>query len=359
MKKRKFGLLITSVLAAGAVLAACGEGEETDSNGGSNGGSKGGTDFTVAMVTDVGGVDDKSFNQSAWEGIQKFGADNNLTEGEGYAYLASKNDGDYKSNLDSLIRRDFDLVFGIGFLMADAMAEAAADNPEDKFALVDDDVAKAENIANVMFKEQEGSFLAGVAAAKMSKTGKIGFVGGMDIPVIHRFHAGFVAGAKAANPDIEIQINYVDAFDKADLGKIAANSMYSSGVDIIFHAAGASGNGVFAEAKERKAKDANADVWVIGVDRDQYAEGQVDANTNVTMTSMIKRVNQAVIDISNRTKDGDFPGGKVTWYGLAEDGVALADSRGVITDDVMKEVDSYKEKIISGEIKISTEKPAN
>ena len=210
-----------------------------------------------------------------------------------------------------------------------------------------------------MFKEQEGSFLAGVAAAKMSKTGKIGFVGGMDIPVIHRFHAGFVAGAKAANPDIKIEDNYVGAFDKADLGKIAANSMYSSGVDIIFHAAGASGNGVFAEAKERKAKDADANVWVIGVDRDQYAEGQVDANTNVTMTSMIKRVNQAVIDVSKRTKDGDFPGGEITWYGLAEDGVALADDRGVITEDIMKEVESYKEKIISGEIKVSTEKPAN
>ena len=359
MKKRKFGLLITSVLAAGAVLAACGEGEEANDNGSSNGGSNGGDDFTVAMVTDVGGVDDKSFNQSAWEGIQKFGADNNLSEGEGYAYLASKTDADYKSNLDSLIRRDFDLVFGIGFLMADAIAEAAADNPDDKFAIVDDDVAQAENIANVMFKEQEGSFLAGVAAAKMSKTGKIGFVGGMDIPVIHRFHAGFVAGAKAANPDIEIEVNYVGAFDKADLGKIAANSMYSSGVDIIFHAAGASGNGVFAEAKERKAKDANADVWVIGVDRDQYAEGQVDANTNVTLTSMVKRVDQAVIDVSNRTKDGDFPGGEVTWYGLAEDGVGLADDRGVISEDVMKEVETYKEQIISGEIKVSTEKPAN
>ena len=353
MKKRKFGLLITSVLAAGAVLAACGEDDDKKSGSGDNK-----NDFSVAMVTDTGGVDDKSFNQSAWEGIQKFGKDNKLSEGEGYTYLVSKTDADYKSNLDSLIRRDFDLVFGIGFLMADAIAEAAEENPDKHFAIVDDEEAKADNIANVMFKEQEGAFLAGVAAAKMSKTGKIGFVGGMDIPVIHRFHAGFVAGAKAANPNIEIKVNYVGDFGKADLGKIAANQMYSSGIDIIFHAAGASGNGVFAEAKERKAKDANADVWVIGVDRDQYDEGQVDAKTNVTMTSMIKRVDQAVIDVSKRTKDGDFPGGEVLRYGLSEDGVGLADSRGVITEEVMKEVNEYKEKIISGEIKVSTEKPA-
>ena len=350
MKKRKFGLLITSVLAAGAVLAACGEDDKKTTGGGS--------DFKVAMVTDTGGVDDKSFNQSAWEGISKFGKDNKLSEGEGYKYLTSKTDADYKSNLDSLIRSDFDLVFGIGFLMSDAIAEAAADNTDQHFAIVDDEDAKADNIANVMFKEQEGAFLAGVAAAKMSKSGKIGFVGGMDIPVIHRFHAGYVAGAKAANPNIEILVNYVGDFGKADLGKIAANQMYSAGADIIFHAAGASGNGVFAEAKERKTKDAKANVWVIGVDRDQYAEGQVDAKTNVTMTSMIKRVNQAVIDVSKRTKDGDFPGGEVLRYGLAEDGVALADSRKVITEDVLKEVESYKKKIISGEIKISTDKPA-
>jgi basic membrane protein A and related proteins len=354
MKKRKFGLLITSVLATGAVLAACGDDEKESSSTGN-----GGDDFKVGMVTDTGGVDDKSFNQSAWEGIQEFGKDNSLTEGEGYTYLASKSDADYKSNLDSLIRRDFDLVFGIGFLMADAIGEAAEENPDDQFAIVDDEAVQKDNLVNIMFKEQEGAYLAGVAAAKMSKSGKIGFVGGMDIPVIHRFHAGFVAGATAANPDIEIMVNYVGDFSKADLGKIAANTMYSSGADIIFHAAGASGNGVFAEAIERKSKDANADVWVIGVDRDQYAEGQVDSSTNVTLTSMIKRVDAAVIDVAKRTKDGKFPGGEIIRYGLAEEGVGLADSRGVISDDILKEIKEYQEKIISGEIKVSADKPAN
>ena len=365
MKKRKFGLLISSVVATGAILAACGTDEEkTDSKDTSNNdtGSETNTgsgegDFSIAMVTDVGGVDDKSFNQSAWEGVQQFGADNGLTKGNGgFDYLQSNSDADYNTNLNNLLRRDFDLVFGVGFMMGDAIEEMANDNPEAKLALIDGEVA-AENVASILFKEQEGAFLAGVVAATMSESGKIGFVGGTDIPVINRFHAGFVEGAKAVNPDIEIQVNYTGVFDDASKGKIAANSMYSSGVDIIFHAAGGTGNGVFSEAKERKAKDKNANVWVIGVDADQYAEGQVDSSTNITLTSMLKGVNNAVVDVAKQAKEGNFPGGETIVYGLAEDGVGLADSRGAIPQDVMDKVEEYKEKIASGEITVSEEKP--
>jgi basic membrane protein A and related proteins len=347
MKKRKFGLLITSVVAAGAVLAACGE----DDNSGSGG------DFSVAMVTDVGGVDDKSFNQSAWEGIKKFGEENGLSKGNGgYDYLQSESDADYNQNLNNLIRRDFDLVFGVGFMMGDAIGEIAAENPNAMLALIDSEV-DAPNVANILFKEQEGAFLAGVAAASMSKTGKIGFVGGVDIPVINRFHAGYKAGAEAVNPKIEIMVDYTGAFDKPDLGKASANLMYSSGVDIIFHAAGGTGNGVFSEAKERKAKDKNANVWVIGVDADQYAEGEVDANTNITLTSMLKGVSTAVIDISNKAKDGEFPGGTTTVYGLKENGVGLADSRGAISKDVLKTIEDYSKQIADGKIKVPEAKP--
>ena len=358
MKKRKFGLLITSVLAAGAILAACGEDDDTNNNGGSaNEGTNNEDTFTIAMVTDVGGIDDKSFNQSAWEGIQKFGKDNGLKKGNGgYDYLQSESDADYNQNLNNLIRRDFDLVFGVGFMMGDAIGEIANENPDAMLALIDSEV-DAPNVANILFKEQEGAFLAGVVAASMTKTGKIGFVGGVDIPVINRFHAGYVEGAKAVNPDIEIMVDYTGAFDKPDLGKASANLMYTSGADIIFHAAGGTGNGVFSEAKERKAKDANANVWVIGVDADQYAEGQVDANTNITLTSMLKGVGAAVIDVSNKAKKGEFPGGTTTVYGLAEDGVGLADSRGAIPEDVLKLVDEYSKKIADGEIKVSETKP--
>ncbi|MFJ5791263.1 BMP family protein [Lysinibacillus sp. NPDC093197] len=351
MKKRKFGLVLSSVLAASAILGACGaKDEEKPAKDNASGDKNTEETFSVAMVTDVGGVDDKSFNQSAWEGVQAYGKEHNLSKGTGgFDYLQSASDADYETNLNSLIRRDFNLVFGIGFMMADAVEAIATDNPDNHFALIDAEV-KSDNVVNVLFKEQEGAFLAGVAAAKMSKSGKIGFVGGVDIPVINRFEAGFVEGAKAVNPDIEIQRNYTGAFDKADLGKIAANSMYSSGVDIIFHAAGATGNGVFSEAKERKAKDPDANVWVIGVDADQYDEGKVDDKTNITLTSMLKGVNEAVVDISNKAKNGEFPGGTTVVYGLAEDGVKLADSRGAIPADVQAVIDEYKEKISSGEI---------
>ncbi|MEG0384054.1 MAG: BMP family protein [Solibacillus sp.] len=357
MKKRKLGLLISSVVATGAILAACGGGEDKEKDTSNNAGSDTNTEdageaFKVAMVTDVGGVDDKSFNQSAWEGIKQYGTDNNLKEKEGYDYLQSETDADYNTNLNNLLRRDFDLVFGVGYLMGDSIGEIAADNPKAMLALIDAEV-DAPNVVSLMFKEHEGAFLAGVAAAKMSKSGKLGFVGGNNIPVINRFEAGFVEGAKAVNPDIEIQRNYTESFADAAKGKITANAMYSSGVDIIFHAAGATGNGVFSEAKERKSKDPNANVWVIGVDADQYEEGKVDDKTNITLTSMLKGVNKAVVDISNKAKEGNFPGGTTTVYGLAEDGVGLADSRGAIPQDVLDIVEEYKQKIASGEITVS------
>lgn len=350
MKKRKFGLAMSIMLAAGTLLGACGQSD--DKSSGDSGKTEKEDTFSVAMVTDVGGVDDKSFNQSAWEGLQEFGKENGMEKGDGgFDYLQSKSDADYNTNLNNLIRRDFDLVFGIGYLFEEPMKEIADQRQNAQLAIVDGIVEK-DNVASIMFKEHEGSFLAGAAAALMSKTGKIGFVGGMEIPVIERFEAGFVAGAKSVKPDIQIDVQYTGAFDKAELGKTTANKMYSSGIDIIFHAAGATGNGVFNEAKERKTQDANADVWVIGVDRDQYEEGKVDDKTNVTMTSMIKKVNVGVKDIAKRTMDGDFPGGEVVYYGLAEDGVGLADSRGAISADVMAKVDEYKEKIVNGEIKV-------
>ena len=278
MSKRKYGLALSLVLAAGTLLGACGtdKEEKTDSTG-----SGKESDFSVAMVTDVGGVDDKSFNQSAWEGIQQFGKDNGMSEGDGgYAYLQSKGEADYTTNLNALTRRDFDLVFGVGFLMEDSINTIAEQQKDTNFGIIDG-VVDQPNVASILFKEQEGSFLAGVAAALMTETDKIGFVGGMEIEVIERFEAGFVAGVAAVNPDIKVDVKYTGAFDKAELGKAEAARMYSSGVDIIFHAAGGTGNGVFSEAKERKQADKNANVWVIGVDSDQYAEGQVGDN-NIT-----------------------------------------------------------------------------
>ncbi|MFJ7933198.1 BMP family protein [Sporosarcina sp. NPDC096371] len=350
MSKRKFGLALSMVLAAGTILGACGTDKEKD-NAGSTGGSKEDT-FSIAMVTDTGGVDDKSFNTSAWLGIQEYGKENNLTKGNGgFDYLQSKEESEYPSNLNKLVQRDFDLIFGIGYLLKDALEEVAEQRPDSKFALVDE-VSESPNIASLMFKEQEGAFLAGVAAARMTKSDKIGFVGGMEIPVIERFEAGFVAGVAAVRPDIKVDVKYTGDFAKAELGKAHANRMYSSGVDIIFHAAGGSGNGVFAEAKERKKADPNANVWVIGVDSDQYEEGRVDDKTNITLTSMLKRVDIAVKNTAELAAKGEFPGGKVTTFSLADEGIELADSRGAIPEEVLAEVDEFTKKIAAGEIEV-------
>ncbi|MEK5071071.1 BMP family lipoprotein [Sporosarcina sp. FSL K6-1508] len=349
MSKRKFGLALSMVLAAGTILGACGTDKAKDKES-STGGSKEDT-FSIAMVTDTGGVDDKSFNQSAWKGIQDFGKENNLERGDGgFEYLQSKEDADYPPNLNKLVQRDFDLIFGIGFLLKDSLEEVATQRPDNQFALVDE-VSDMPNIASLMFKEQEGAFLAGVAAARMTKSDKIGFVGGMDIPVIERFEAGFLAGVAAVKPDLKVDVQYTGDFAKAELGKALANRMYSSGVDIIFHAAGGSGTGVFAEAKERKKADPNDYVWVIGVDSDQYEEGKV-GDDNITLTSMLKRVDIAVKNTADLAAKGEFPGGEVTTFGLADDGIALADSHGAIPQEVLDEVEEFTKKIADGEIEV-------
>lgn len=349
MTKRKFGLALSMVLAASTVLAACGSDDKDGATGSTTEPKE--NDFSVAMVTDVGGVDDKSFNQSAWTGLEAFGEENGLEKGEGgIDYLESASDADYNTNLNNLVRRKFDLVFGIGFLMEAAVGEIAEQQPDAQLAIIDA-IVDQPNVASVLFKEQEGAYLAGVAAALMTKSKKIGFVGGMEIPVIERFEAGFLEGVKAVDPSIVVDVQYTGAFDKAELGKTSANRMYSSGVDIIFHAAGGTGNGVFAEAKELKTKDPNAYVWVIGVDSDQYEEGAVGED-NVTLTSMLKRVDVAVQNLSKLAMDGEFPGGETTVYGLAEEGVGLADSRGAIPKDVMTQIDEYAKKIADGEVTV-------
>lgn len=348
MKKRKIGMALSLVLAAGTLLGACGKSDTNKDTDTSKGGDKEKA-FSVAMVTDVGGVDDKSFNQSAWEGLQKFGADNGLKKGQGgFDYLQSTSDADYTTNLNSLARKGFDLVYGIGFLMHDAVDGIAKQQPKTNFAIIDDEV-KQPNVASVLFKEQEAAFLAGVAAALTTKTNHIGFIGGMEIPVIERFEAGFLAGVQAAKPEVKVDVKYSGAFDKAELGQTIASTMYASGADVVFHAAGATGNGLFKEAGDLKKKDAAREIWAIGVDRDQN-----DMGPDVVLTSAIKRVDVAVVDIAKKAKDGKFPGGELAIYGLQEDGVGLApiNAKAPNKDAIDKAVKEWIEKIKSGNVKV-------
>jgi basic membrane protein A and related proteins len=348
LKKRKVGMALSLVLAAGTLLGACGKSDDNKETEGTKGGEKKDA-FSVAMVTDVGGVDDKSFNQSAWEGLQNFGKENGLEKGKGgYDYVQSKSDADYATNLNTLVRQDFDLVYGIGFLMQAAIEEIAQQQKDANFAIVDAEV-KQPNVASILFKEQEAAFLAGVAAALTTKTNHIGFIGGMEIPVIERFEAGFLAGVKAAKPDVQVDVQYSGAFDKAELGQSIASKMYSSGADVVFHAAGATGNGLFKEATDRKAKEAGKDFWAIGVDSDQAAMGP-----DVVLTSALKRVDVAVQDIAKKAQEGNFPGGETVVYSLQEDGVGLApiNAKAEAKDAIDKAVKEWIEKIKSGDVKV-------
>ncbi|HET7629115.1 MAG TPA: BMP family ABC transporter substrate-binding protein [Bacillales bacterium] len=355
MRLKKMALTLVFLLMVSTILSACGSGGTKTGNtsegegNGSNGGDK---DFRVAMVTDTGGVNDKSFNQGAWEGLQKFAKDHDLKIGSEVKYLESQDATDYEPNLNQLIHHNYDLVFGIGYKMADAVKTIAQQNPDAKLAIIDsvvtnDNGEMLPNVASITFKEQQGSFLVGVAAGIMTKTNKVGFIGGVKSAVISRFEYGFMAGVKAVNPDAVIYSQYAASFADAAKGEQIANTMYSKGADIIFAAAGATGNGVFTEAKNRTK---NGDkVWVIGVDRDQYEEGLPE---NVTLTSMVKHVDTAVYDVSKKTMNGNFPGGKHVLLGLKEDGVGIAPHKENLSDEALEKIKAYKEKIINGDIQV-------
>ncbi|ANF96143.1 BMP family lipoprotein [Paenibacillus bovis] len=338
--KKVYSLSLIMVLALSVILAACGN-KSDNASGGSTSGSKGSSDVKVGMVTDVGGVNDKSFNQSAWEALEKVQS----AGGANVKYLQSKSDQDYIPNLNQFVKDGYSLTWGIGFNLADAIKTVAGQNPDAKLAIIDS-VVDAPNVKSVTFSENEGSFLVGVVAGKMTKTNKIGFVGGEKSPLIQRFEAGFQAGIKAVNPKAEFIANYAGAFDKPDVGKAAAATMYNEGVDIIFHAAGATGTGVFNEAASRKKS--GQQVWVIGVDKDQSLE----FGDEVTLTSMIKRVDTAVEKVSQEVIDGTFKGGTET-LGLKDDGVGIAETSSKnVPADVLKLVDEYKAKIVAGEVKV-------
>lgn len=350
--KKTFSLMLVMMIALTLVLSACGA--KNNNEGGANTGTNEGTkvesdgtgkDFKIGMVTDVGGVHDKSFNQSAWEALETVTAET----GAATKFLESKGEADMEPNLNSFVKEGYNLTWGIGFLFNDALSKVAKENPDAKLAVIDS-VIEAPNVASITFAEHEGSFLVGVVAGLMTKTNKIGFVGGMEIPVIKKFEAGFKAGVAAVKPDAKVEVDYTGDFGKSDLGKLAAATMYDGGVDIIFHAAGGTGNGVFNEAKARK--DNGDDVWVIGVDKDQSLE----FGDEITLTSMMKGVEAAVHKVSKDLIAGNFAGGTTQELGLKDDAVGLPDtSKKNVPADVLAKVEEYKAKIVSGEIKVPTE----
>lgn len=349
MNKKRIVALATTVIMAASVFAGCGS---TSNNNNSATSGKTKTSVKVGLATDKGGRGDKGFNDSAIAGLTKLSNEYTITP----KILESKKEEDYEPFLTTLAGQS-DIVFGVGFAMNKSITDVANANSTKKFCLIDD-VSTAKNVVSVTFKTEQGAFLMGVIAGKTTKTGHVGFIGGIDIPLIQGFEAGYIAGVKSVNPAAADELIsrknsiYVGAFDKSDLGKEAAKKLYASGCDVVFHAAGASGLGLLDEAHAEKAQGKN--VWAIGVDLDQAVT--VPADADAILSSEIKRVDNATYNVSKSVIDGSFKGGVTITYGLKEDGVGMAESTSKnCAKDVIELANKYKQAIIDGKITVPSD----
>ncbi|MGW7306954.1 BMP family lipoprotein [Streptomyces sp. NPDC054835] len=344
---------ITTVGIASAALAlsatACGK-SSTDS-GSSSSSSAGATKAAIAY--DIGGRGDQSFNDAAYAGLQK--AESELgVKGAEAEPSQGESDADKVARLTSLARAGNNPVIGVGFSYAPAIAKVSKSFPKTTFGLIDDTSVTAPNIANLVFNEEQGSYLAGVAAAKASKTGTVGFIGGVEVPLIKKFEAGFVQGVKDTNPKAKVLTQYLtqppnfDGFSKPDLGKAAAQGQLDKGADVIYAAAGLAGSGAIEAASA-------AGKWAIGVDSDQYKQAGLAAYKNQILTSVTKDVQGSVYNVIKSVKDGKPQTGEIR-YGLATNGVGLADSNPayVKMTDVTAAVEKAKKEIVDGKITVKT-----
>ncbi len=375
MKKRPWSRFLFLLAAFALVLASC---ASSDSDGGSSGGSDGGSDGggesaatcqgktgeadtaeaigaegdadgagkRIGMVFDVGGKGDMSFNDSAFAGLTA--AQDNM--GVEIKELEPAEDG---SNREDLLRQladdGFDQIIGVGFAFAEVMPGVAADFPDTQFAIVDSVVEDAPNVTSIVFAEEQGSYLVGAAAAQASKTGTIGFVGGVDTELIKKFEAGYVAGATAVNADIKVEVKYISTgddfsgFGDPAKGETIAAGLYDAGADVVYHASGGSGGGVFKAA-------AAADRLSIGVDSNQYLSAPEDQQACM-LTSMLKRVDVSVYD-TIKAFIGGAEGGEISAFSLENDGIGYATQGGQIPDTA--QLDDFKQQIIDGEIEVPT-----
>lgn len=304
--------------------------------------------LNLGMVTDLGGIDDRSFNQGTYEGIVRFANDNNMGT-ECYKYLQSTADADYIPNLSQFAEEGLDLIIAPGFLFEDAMKTVADQNPESKFVIIDSVVDKP-NVASAVFAEQEPSYLVGIAAAmKAKEAGKkvVGYIGGMDFDVIQRFEAGFEEGVHSVDPEIQVLVDYADSFIDPTIGGQLAQKQFNAGAYVIFHAAGATGNGLIAEAKARR--EAGEDVWAIGVDVDQYEVGKMSNGESAVLTSALKRVDVASYTFAKKVLEGTFKSETIL-FNATNDGIGIPAENPNLSADVVAAVNAALAKIKSGEI---------
>ena len=289
----------------------------------------------VGVVTDVGGVNDKSFNQTTWEGLEALAAENSSIK---VNYLESKTEADYSTNIQSFIDEDYDLIICVGYMLANACREAAEENPDQKFAIIDDNSNEdLPNVACLMFSQQQASYLVGIVAGMMTKSNTVGYVQGMYSDSMNLFGIGYIAGVKSVNPDATVLQYNANSFTDATIGSAAATDMITKGADVIYHAAGGTGSGVIEACATNK-------VWAIGVDTDQSPLAP-----DYVVTSAMKRVDTAAQDISLAVLNDTFQAGTHV-YDLANGGVDIAPTRTLLSDEIIAAVEAAKAEIIAGTI---------
>lgn len=340
--------VVLMAVALSAVLSACTERTEARREG---------CDIKVGIVFDIGGKNDRSFNAAAWEGVKRAAKDMPICLYD----VEPGNPTSIEPAMRAFAEKGFDLIIGVGFAQGPIMQKVAEDYPDTKFAIIDgvifeqDGKTPKSNVASLVFREHEGSYLVGQIAAAKSKTGVLGFLGGMDIPLIHRFETGYEEGARSVNPNIKVIDNYVGVNDAAwnnpGKGKELALAQIEKGADVIFTAAGNSGLGAFDAVEQYGKNDqGEANKFVIGVDSNQNM-----VKPGFVLTSMVKRVDNAVYDAVKEVLDGKFKGGFHV-FGLDKDGVAYAmdeNNQPLIPQEVISNVEAAKAKIINGDIKVT------
>ncbi|MCX4764563.1 BMP family ABC transporter substrate-binding protein [Streptomyces sp. NBC_01275] len=346
--------MTVTVVALAAV--GCGKSSTDSKSSDTESGSSGSSTYSgkgIGLAYDIGGKGDQSFNDAAYAGFEKAEKEFKIS-GQDIEPQDGESDADKVQRLTQLAQAGYNPVIGVGFAYAPAVKEVAAKFPKITFGIIDDEQIQAKNVADMVFHEEQASYLAGVAAAKATKKDHIGFIGGVDIPLIHKFEAGYVQGAKSVKPNIKIESQYLTetaqegGFSSPDKGKDAASGQIEAGADVLYHAAGLSGQGVITEAAAKK-------VWAIGVDSDQYSQSALASYKDYILGSALKNVGGAVYDLVKSVYEGK-PLSGVVRGSLSNDGVGFADSnpKYKAMTDVVAAVDKAKKDIIDGKITVNT-----
>ena len=325
--KKLFAVGLTAIM-MGSLLAGCSSKTESNEDV-----------YKIGMISDTGGVNDESFNQSTWEGLQqaqeKYGKNKVQVK-----YVESSQEADYTPNIETFVEEDLDLIIGVGYKMAGAIEEASKNYPDVQFAIIDHSYEKQpENVTSLIYEDNTAAYLAGLVAAKKTETNKVAFIGGIKSATLDKFEYGFRAGVKAANPNCELTVRYLNSFSDSALAKSVANQMHKDGVDVIYTAAGAAGTGAIEAAKENNK-------MAIGVDVDQSPL----APDNI-ISSTMKNVNVSIVNLVGEILEDNYQGGQVIVNTLASGGVGLSDTtKDHVSKDILDYVDEQAGKIKSGEI---------